>query len=56
MAQKYKHPIWEIPDLDNLESIDRGTIRGNIKMYTSTKEKYEEFAKSFLERIRTLDQ
>lgn len=55
MAQKYKHPIWEIPDLDNLEPSDRGTISGNTKMYISTKEKYKEFALSFLERIKTLD-
>ena len=56
MAQKYKHPIWEIPDLPNLEIEDRGTIKGNANtLYKPTRDKYREFAESFLERIRTLD-
>ncbi len=56
MAQKYKHPIWEIPDLTNLDSDDISTIKGNAdKLYRPLKEKYIEFANSFLERINTLN-
>lgn len=55
MAQKYKHPIWQIPSLQNLDPEDRGTILGNRAIYEATREKYIEFANSFLVRISTLD-
>ncbi|MCT3801744.1 AAA family ATPase [Elizabethkingia anophelis] len=54
MAQKYKLPIWDIPSYQSLEPQDKGTISGNRGAYEATKEKYNEFAESFLERIDTL--
>jgi len=55
MMQKYKHPIWQIPGLQNLEPADRATILGNRGLYESTKDKYIEFANSFLDRVTTLN-
>lgn len=55
MAQKYKRPIWEIPTLTNLDRDDRLTITGNRDSYISTREKYIEFANSFIERVNTLN-
>lgn len=54
MAQKYKKPIWEIPSLNTLEKEDAATIRGNRKIYESTKESYMSFAKDLLRRIDCL--
>lgn len=54
MSQKYKHPIWQIPSLQNLDPSDKSTIFGNRAIYEGTREKYIEFATSFLERIDTL--
>lgn len=54
MAQKYKHPIWELPSLDTLDQTDSGTIKGNRAVYESTKESYQEFARDTIERIQTL--
>ena len=55
MAQKYKHPIWEIPDLDTLDKEDIATIKGNSNThYKPTKVAYRQFAESLIERIKTL--
>lgn len=55
MAQKYKHPIWEIPDLDYLEKDDIATIKGNSNThYKPTKDAYRHFAESLIERINSL--
>lgn len=54
MAQKYKNPIWKIPDVVNLEDEDIPTIKGNRKIYEGTKEAYINFAKDLLERIALL--
>ncbi|MBN9285639.1 MULTISPECIES: ParA family protein [unclassified Flavobacterium] len=55
MVQKYKHPIWKIPSLTTLEKTDRSTILGNRKIYEATRNSYIAFAKSFLERVITLN-
>lgn len=55
MVQKYKCPIWRIPSLSMLDPEDRATITGNRAIYEATKQKYEIFAKSFLDRIKTLN-
>ena len=56
MSQKYKLPIWEVPNCD-LNRDDRNSIRGNAaSLFYSTKGKYEAFAEAVLERIATLDE
>ena len=56
MSQKYKKPIWEVPNCD-LDSEDKSTIKGNASsLYYPTREKYRVFAEAFLERIATLDE
>jgi cellulose biosynthesis protein BcsQ len=54
MAQKYRCPIWEVPD-QNLDAEDKPTISGNQSQYRATKEKYHLFATELLERMTFLD-
>lgn len=55
MAQKYKHPIWQIPSIEHLDPSDKPTIMGNRGAYEKTRDNYIAFAESFLERIKTLN-
>lgn len=55
MAQKYKVPIWEIPNLPNLLSEDRSTILGNRQTYYEKKELYRTFASDLLARVEGLE-
>ena len=56
MAQKYKCPIWEVPDCQSLEQEDKGTILLNKDVsYINLREKYIDFATDFINRINTLD-
>lgn len=54
MSQKYHCAIWQVPSVSGLEEVDRHTICGNKTKYEETKDKYIEFAISFLDRISTL--
>jgi cellulose biosynthesis protein BcsQ len=54
MAQKYKHPIWEIPNLPNLEQEDKQTVNGNRKIYIATLANYTQFTNDLLTRIDNL--
>jgi cellulose biosynthesis protein BcsQ len=54
MAQKYKTPIWKVPESSRLEPEDEATIRGNRAQYEKTGQAYEEFAKDLLKRLRAL--
>lgn len=55
MSQKYKLPIWNIPDCPYLEKVDKATVAPNAQsVYRASKAKYEEFATEFLARIATL--
>ena len=55
MSQKYKKPIWEIPDCDNLDAEDKSTIRANaVGAYYPTKDNYHAFATDFLTRVEAL--
>lgn len=55
MAQKYRRPIWEIPDLNNLDKEDSKTVKCNsIPYYKQTKAAYQQFAESLIERINML--
>ncbi len=55
MAQKYRKPMWTLPDYEELEGEDKETIRGNPQVYKDTKAMYKTFANDFLERVKTLD-
>ncbi len=57
MSQKYKCPIWKVPDIaPDVEEDPRliSSISGNRKSYYDTKEKYFIFSKALIERINTL--
>lgn len=51
MSQKYKLPIWQVPDA-NLEEEDKNTVRGNSARYRATQSGYTEFAADLLSRMR----
>lgn len=55
MAQKYKCPIWLVPDSHDIEADDRSTIKGNANtLYRPTRDRYLQFAIDFLRRVDTL--
>ena len=52
MAQKYHHPMWELPACDNLEQPEKATITGGSRqMYMDTKKSYMEFSEDLITRI-----
>lgn len=53
-AQKYRVPIWKIPDC-NLDEEDRGTITGNRQRYYDTRNAYIKFANEFIKRTNKLN-
>lgn len=55
MAQKYRVPIWQVPDVNNLEDVDKSTIRGNQAIYKATKDAYKSFTEDLLIRVNRLD-
>ena len=55
MAQKYKLPIWLVPEKALLEPDDVSTIRGNRAAYEQSKVKYFSFTRDLLNRISTLN-
>ncbi len=55
MAQKYRVPIWKVPDVTNLEQTDKSTIRGNQAVYKATKDAYKFFTEDLLMRINLLN-
>ena len=54
-AQKYRVPIWRIPDCA-LDEDDRGTITGNRQRYYETKKAYVKFANEFIKRTDKLEE
>lgn len=54
MAQKYHTPIWNVPNLNSLETGDASTIRGNREIYFETRQSYQGFATSVLARINLI--
>ena len=54
MAQKYKTPMWQVPNAD-LEADDRGTIIGNRARYEETRAAYHAFANDILTRLVSLE-
>ncbi|MBX8834209.1 ParA family protein [Enterobacter sp. Y17] len=53
MAQKYKAPMWKVPDLPNLQE-EKGTIKGNSKDYYGTRAGYIKLAQDVLDRLELL--
>ncbi|MDT3335757.1 ParA family protein [Shewanella sp. SP1S1-7] len=53
MAQKYKAPMWEVPNLPNLGD-EKPTIKGNAGSYFDTRKGYLELANDVLERLELL--
>ncbi len=51
MSQKYRTPIWLVPDSAKLESEDKATISGNRGVYEATRLKYHKFATDLLSRL-----
>jgi len=51
MAQKYKQPIWGVPDSTLIEPDDRSTIQANRSDYIATRKLYHEYATDFLARL-----
>jgi len=50
MAQKYKTPMWLVPDAP-LDAGDKSTISGNAARYRGTQTAYHTFATGVLERL-----
>ena len=50
MAQKYKAPMWEVPDRLDLQE-EKGTIKGNSGDYYGTKPGYIKLAEDVLKRL-----
>lgn len=55
MAQKYRCPIWQVPDCPTLDSEDKATISGNRAKYEATKKGYHSFAEDLLKRLKMLE-
>ncbi|PAR34710.1 ParA family protein [Vibrio metoecus] len=51
MAQKYKLPMWKVPDHTSLDNDDKGTISGNKGEYYSTCDRYKKYASEVLARL-----
>ena len=51
MAQKYRQPMWLVPDCPYLEEEDTATIAGNREIYKKTKDAYEIFTQDLLKRL-----
>jgi cellulose biosynthesis protein BcsQ len=53
-AQKYHSPMWELPNLENLEASDSPTIQASREKYYETKKAYRTFAADVIARIDAL--
>ena len=50
MAQKYKAPMWKVPDLPDLGD-EKSTIKGNSRLYYETRTNYMKLAEDVLDRL-----
>jgi cellulose biosynthesis protein BcsQ len=55
MAQKYRLPIWKVPECSDLDTKERSSVMGNRAGYEATREKYYEFATDILRRSALLE-
>lgn len=54
MAQKYHCPMWMVPNM-LLESDDVSTVGGNRNLFYATRDRYNDFAKDLLNRLKSLN-
>ncbi len=54
MAQHYNKPMWDVPDLLNIEEEHKNTLRGAGNKYRDTKDNYIIFCNDLLSRIDLL--
>ena len=55
MAQYYNKPMWQVPDLPNLDTDHISTLGGSGSKYRSTRDSYIVFCQDLLLRIDLLD-
>jgi cellulose biosynthesis protein BcsQ len=55
MAQKYHVPMWRLPEHQDLEKSDRGSILPNKEKFYDTQQAYLQFADDVVYRLRFLD-
>ena len=51
MSQKYRVPIWDVPDHKDLSAEDRSSVAPNRTQYLETKSAYKIFAKDVISRL-----
>ncbi|WP_336695708.1 ParA family protein [Delftia acidovorans] len=51
MSQKYRVPIWDVPDHENLSSEDRSSVAPNRDQYIETRISYQAFALDVIARL-----
>lgn len=56
MAQKYRVPIWKVPQLPSLLPVDKRTISGNKNIYIEKREMYHAFASDLMSRLEGLEE
>ena len=55
MAQKYRVPMWRVPDLPNLLAEDKGTVAGNKGTYYAKRKAYHTFATDLMNRLKDVE-
>lgn len=53
-AQKYRTPMWNLPNLEHLDAGDQATVVTNKNRYTATQAAYHHFANDLIQRFRQL--
>ena len=56
MAQKYRTPVWNVPNCQNMEPADKSTVSGNRGDYLKTKDAYHAFADDLLSRLDKIEE
>jgi cellulose biosynthesis protein BcsQ len=51
MSQKYRVPIWDVPDHKDLSAEDRSSVSPNRSQYIETKSAYSNFARDVISRL-----
>lgn len=54
MAQKYRVPMWKVPEHPSLKAEDKSTVSGNRGVYDEKKAMYHAFAADLMKRLENL--